>query len=220
MKMYVITIMENERSLQVADRCIASGLKFGHYIEKHKAYTPQNCNVYEELEKLKYSSKGFIEKYSRPENCIAGFLSHHSLWHKCIELEEPIVIFEHDAVLINDVPNLVLFDILNLGKPSYGKFKTPSYIGYGSLVSKPYFPGAHAYRITPRGAADLINEAQLTAGPTDVYIHSSKSNMPSILSSTSQSVSIHTVFLAGQFTIVLGFLNQPFSSVSVKSIIA
>ena len=49
---------------------------------------------------------------------------------------------------------------------------------------------------------------------------SSKSNMPSILSSTSQSVSIHTVFLAGQFIIVLGFLNQPFSLASVKSIIA
>ena len=67
-----------------------------------------------------------------------------------------------------------MFDILNLGKPSYGKFNTPSFLGYGALVSKPYFPGAHAYRITPNGAAQLINEAQLTAGPTDVYIHSNK----------------------------------------------
>ena len=55
MKMYVITIMENERSVQVADRCIASGLKFGHYIEKHKAFTPKNCNVFEELENLGYN---------------------------------------------------------------------------------------------------------------------------------------------------------------------
>ena len=174
MKMFVITIMENERSVQVADRCVKSGLVFGYNIEKHPAYSPQNSDVYKELDKLGYDKKGFNEVYSRMDNCIAGFLSHHSLWQKCLDLNEPIVIFEHDAVLINDVPNLVLFDILNLGKPSYGKFKTPSYIGYGSLVSKPYFPGAHAYRITPRGAADLINEAQLTAGPTDVYIHSSK----------------------------------------------
>ena len=174
MKMYVITILENERSVQVADRCIASGLKFGHYIEKHKAYTPKNCNVFEELEDLGYDELGFREKYSRIESCIAGFLSHHSLWHKCIELEEPIVIFEHDAVLVNNVPTLPMFDILNLGKPSYGKFNTPSFLGYGALVSKPYFPGAHAYRITPNGAAQLINEAQLTAGPTDVYIHSNK----------------------------------------------
>ena len=61
MKMYVITIMENERSVQVADRCIASGLKFGHYIEKHKAFTPRNCNVFEELEDLGYDELGFRE---------------------------------------------------------------------------------------------------------------------------------------------------------------
>ena len=129
MKMFVITIMENERSVQVADRCVKSGLVFGYKIEKHPAYSPQNCDVYKELDKLGYDKKGFNEVYSRIDNCIAGFLSHHSLWQKCLDLNEPIVIFEHDAVLINDVPNLVLFDILNLGKPSYGKFKTPSYIG-------------------------------------------------------------------------------------------
>ena len=174
MRMFVITIMENERSVQVADRCVKSGQVFGYKIEKHPAYSPQNCNVNQELDNLNYDRSGFIEKYSRPENCIAGFLSHHSLWMKCLELNEPIVIFEHDAVVTNGIPNLVLFDILNLGKPSYGKFNTPTFIGYGSLVSKPYFPGAHAYRITPKGAADLINEAQFSAGPTDIYIHSSK----------------------------------------------
>ena len=135
MKMFVITIMENERSVQVADRCVKSGLVFGYSIEKHPAYSPQNCDVYEELKKLKYSPDGFIEKYSRPENCIAGFLSHHSLWKKCIRLNEPIVIFEHDAVLVGEIPQLQMFDILSFGKPSYGKFNTPKFIGYGSLVS-------------------------------------------------------------------------------------
>jgi GR25 family glycosyltransferase involved in LPS biosynthesis len=174
MKMYVITIKENERSVQVADRCVKSGLVFGYKINKHKAYTPENCDVYEELKKLKYPSAAFNEIYSRPENCIAGFLSHHSLWKKCVRSKEPIVIFEHDAVLVGDIPQMMMFDILNLGKPSYGKFNTPSFIGYGSLVSKPYFPGAHAYRLTPKGAQQLIDECVFSAGPTDIYIHSSK----------------------------------------------
>ena len=100
MRMFVITIMENERSVQVADRCVKSGQVFGYKIEKHPAYSPQNCNVNQELDNLNYDRSGFIEKYSRPENCIAGFLSHHSLWKKCIRLNEPIVIFEHDAVLV------------------------------------------------------------------------------------------------------------------------
>jgi GR25 family glycosyltransferase involved in LPS biosynthesis len=174
MKMYVITIKENERSVQVADRCVKSGLVFGYKINKHTAYTPQNCDVYKELKKLKYPSAAFNEIYSRPENCIAGFLSHHSLWKKCVKSKEPIVIFEHDAVLTGDIPQMMMFDILNLGKPSYGKFNTPSFIGYGSLVSKPYFPGAHAYRLTPKGAQQLIDECVFSAGPTDIYIHSSK----------------------------------------------
>ena len=78
MKMYVITIMDNEKSVQVADRCIQSGLVFGNKIEKHPAYSPQNCDVYEELKKLKYPPALFHEKYSRPENCIAGYLSHQT----------------------------------------------------------------------------------------------------------------------------------------------
>ena len=174
MKMYVITIMENERSVQVADRCIKSGKVFGYNIKKHKAYSPQNCDVYEELKKLKYPQALFHEKYIRPENCIAGFLSHHSLWQKCVRSTEPMVIFEHDAVLVGDIPQMLMFDILSLGKPSYGKFNTPSFIGYGSLVSKPYFPGTHAYRLTPKGAQQLIDECTFSAGPTDIYIHSSK----------------------------------------------
>ena len=51
--------MENERSVQVADRCVKSGLVFGYKIEKHPAYSPQNCDVYKELDKLGYDKKGF-----------------------------------------------------------------------------------------------------------------------------------------------------------------
>ena len=49
---------------------------------------------------------------------------------------------------------------------------------------------------------------------------SSKSNMPSIFIRISQSVSIQTVLCAGHFIIDNGFLNQPFSSVFVISIMA
>ena len=63
MKMYVITIMENDRSVQVADRCVKSGLVFGHKIIKHKAYSPTNCDVLQELEKHKLNPIGFQEKY-------------------------------------------------------------------------------------------------------------------------------------------------------------
>tara|TARA_Y100000593_G_C4288360_1_gene326849 strand:- start:787 stop:1428 length:642 start_codon:yes stop_codon:yes gene_type:complete len=174
MKYFVITILENEKSVEAAERCIESGKKFGYNIEKHRAFSPNNCDVYKVAKKLELPLFGFKEIYSRLENCIAGFLSHHSTWLKCVEMNEPIVVFEHDAIIVGEIPEQSPYDILSLGKPSYGKYNTPMSLGSGPLVSKPYFPGAHGYRITPKGANTLMNEAKQTAGPTDVYIHTSK----------------------------------------------
>ena len=60
---------------------------------------------------------------------------------------------------------------INLGKPSYGKFNTPPLLGVNALTSKRYFPGAHAYRINPAGAARLLVQAKLYARPTDVFLN-------------------------------------------------
>ena len=62
---------DNERSVQVAERCINSGIKFDAYIKKHKAYTPQNCDVYEELKKLKYSAGNFYVN-DKPSGAVVG----------------------------------------------------------------------------------------------------------------------------------------------------
>ena len=40
----------------------------------------------------------------------------------------------------------------------------------GHLISKPYFPGAHAYRLNKQGADLLINGIK-NAKPTDVYLN-------------------------------------------------
>ena len=65
---------------------------------------------------------------------------------------------------------------MNIGAPSYGKFNSPTYLGVGPLVSKPYFPGAHAYMIKPLGAKLLIEGAKTMAGPTDLFLR--LSNFP------------------------------------------
>ena len=42
MKSYVITIMDNPRSVKVAKRCIESGKKFGVEVEHHPGFTPKD----------------------------------------------------------------------------------------------------------------------------------------------------------------------------------
>lgn len=145
--------------------------------------------------------KGFIEPYSRWENVISAFTSHYSIWKIVAESGKPTFIFEHDAVLVDSLPvtvskkeytqeeinesnpqrtklknNPTLGDIVNVGHPSYGRYNTPSNIGINPLTSKTYFPGAHAYYITPKGAKQLIEVAKKGPGPTDVFINYKRFN--------------------------------------------
>ena len=171
MKNLIITITDIERSVQTARRCIKSGAKHGIKIDMYDAVTPRNTNVYRMMEAEELDTAGFIEQYSRLENCIAAFLSHYSLWKKCIQDKVTYTIFEHDAFIIQPIDNTLLFDkVISLGKPSYGSYHTPA-LGVGLLTSKRYFPGAHAYRLTPAGARALVKQAKLHAQPTDVFLN-------------------------------------------------
>ena len=169
MKASVITIIDNDRSRQVADRCIKSAARNGLTTAYFKAFTPQS-NPIKIAEAEEIAIEGFKEKYSRFENTLAAFLSHYWLWKMTAAGTQPHVIFEHDAVMTGPIPHLN-GDIVNLGAPSYGKFYTPTTLGEGPLVSKPYFPGAHAYYVTPNGAQQLIDKAKTHGCPTDIFIN-------------------------------------------------
>jgi GR25 family glycosyltransferase involved in LPS biosynthesis len=168
MKSFVITIKSNPKSVAVAERCIKS--MPGHNVKMFDAFTPKDDP--QKLFKEKgLPTKKFIEKFSYFESGLSAFLSHYTLWEKCVEDNVEYQIFEHDAVAINNLPLHINYDkIISLGQPSYGKYNTPMFIGVGPLTSKPYFPGAHAYRLKPDGAKLLIETAKEMAGPTDIFL--------------------------------------------------
>jgi len=172
MKSYVITIEHNPASVAIAERCIASGQKFGIEIQKWSAYSPEQDDVYAVAAEFGINPKNFKEIWSRADRCTAAFLSHFRLWWRSTLLNEEIQIFEHDAVIVNKIPEFIDYKgCISLGKPSYGRWNTPSTIGVNPLTSKRYFPGAHAYRIKPATAQLLIDRAKQSAGPTDVFLH-------------------------------------------------
>lgn len=173
MRSVVIAIGGHDKSQQAADRCIKSGKLHGVSVEKFAAITPKN-DVFKICERSGISTEHFSDTYSRLENQMACFLSHYSLWNTCLHLNEPIAIFEHDAIITSPLPSTLPNFCGNIGAPSYGKFNTPSTIGWGGLVSKPYFPGAHAYIVTPMGAKLLVKRARKEAMTPDVYLHISR----------------------------------------------
>lgn len=172
MKNYVITIMDNDRSCQAAERCIQSGKKFGIIVENFSAVTPSN-NLEQVMESNGILPYGFQDnKFSRIEPMMAAFMSHFSLWKLAVETKQEITIFEHDAIILDPIPPVMMYHgCINLGKPSYGRWNDPLTLGVNPLTSKQYFPGAHAYRVNPRGAKLLIEQAKIMAGPTDVFLN-------------------------------------------------
>jgi len=171
MEAYVITIMDNQKSMESATRCIHSAEKYGLTVNHFEAITPKD-KPWEILHKKGISPHNFVEKYSRLENCMAAFLSHYSLWEKSVKDDKNIVIFEHDAVVIGEIPVNEKFDgVMTFSKPSYGKFNTPIKLGVDGLMQKQYFGGAHGYIVNPWGAAELIKTAKTKGGPTDVFLN-------------------------------------------------
>lgn len=170
MKAYVITITDLDLSIEVANRCIASAKTFDIEVEIFKATTP-NDDIFTICKNRKVNLSGFDDKYARKENAIACFLSHQSLWMKSIELNEDILILEHDAVFKEKIDTNIKFKkLLSLGKPSFGNFNIPKK-GVGPLASKTYLPGAHAYIIKPSGAEELMNMSKIQSKPTDVFMN-------------------------------------------------
>ena len=171
MKAFVITIENFEKSVQAAKRCIKSGKKYGIDIEMWKATTPSD-RPHKILESKSIPLRPFNEIYSRTMNCMAAFCSHLSLWEHSIEINEPVMIFEHDALVTGTMPENLKFDkVITFSKPSYGNYNTPIKTGVQPLVQKQYFGGAHGYIVSPQGARELVEGAKVSPLSTDVFLN-------------------------------------------------
>lgn len=167
---YVITVASSEKSVEAAKRCKASAEKFGMDCNIYHGFTP-NDNIRDKFRRENLNPIKFDDQYSRVENCMSAFFSHYSLWKLCVEMNQPITIFEHDAVVVEKIPDFIPFKgCISLGKPSYGKYNIPKKVGTNPLTSKPYFPGAHAYRLHVSGAKQLILKAKELPEPTDIFL--------------------------------------------------
>ena len=113
-------------------------------------------------------------KTTNPDARIACALSHYKLWKRCITLDEPIIILEHDAVFVNTIdftPTSTQAFILGLNNPLGATRKARSF--YNSIIGdrRQFQPcpvidkfdvpqglaGNSAYMIKPAGAKTLID---------------------------------------------------------------
>jgi len=102
-------------------------------------------------------------KMSRP-GVIGCFYSHYNLWKHCVDINEPIMIFEDDVKFYRGY-HPVEFDgvlILSLGKSSFMSEPQKTYLENPTGTPKARrwqnfsMPGASGYAITPNAARSLI----------------------------------------------------------------
>lgn len=178
MKGYVGTVMQIPQSVEVAKRCIESGKKFGVDVQLVPAV--HKSIAMDELNYMGIKMSEFEQSYSDVGAVIGNFITQFKIWRTIYESNQPGIVLEHDAVFVAPIPALE-GDIINLGKPSYGRFNTKDAPGIYPMFSKDggYIPGAHGYYVTPAGARQLVEKAQqIGAAPVDIYLN--KTNFPDI----------------------------------------
>lgn len=156
-------------------------------LEKFKAITPSNVNraMIKDNIKWNYPWEGEVidfasglTKKSYPtknhEARIACAMSHFSLWKKCVDTGEAIIILEHDSKFINKIdflPEDTGYNIVGLNNPLMATRKAKLYHDLIKENLQPFqrvpfvdddmkipqgLAGNSAYMIKPEGASEMI----------------------------------------------------------------
>ena len=189
-KTFIIRLEENEHSCQMAKECKEQALKYNLQPEFFKAIHGKDSEHHYEKTGIKPQGK-----FKKNRLGVVGcFFSHYYLWQKCIDLNEPIVILEHDGFVIKDIdPSLLdtFNDVLKLDRLDPYDVKYNRKIEQESNLSTTvqpynynnkkvrkvelgdYFKGAYSYIIKPQGAQKLIDFISINGHrPADQQINS------------------------------------------------
>jgi len=125
MKAFVITLKDTQYSNEVADRCIQSAAKYGLIVEKFFGVDKLRAEQFTVDEGLEWTwAKNNTEECICEQTglrmhpyrtndlraIIGCSMSHYSLWKKCAELDEIILILEHDSVFLRALPDDLEFN--------------------------------------------------------------------------------------------------------------
>ena len=173
--------MEDPYSLKAASQCLQFiRQQGGEDAEYFAAIDERRAEAVLKKYGITWKTCG-IERHR--ESLMGCFASHFLLWLKCIELDEPIMIFESDALCVRNIPpQLCFMHLINLTDGYYrrndhicrplAKFLDQSHSLKGTIYYDSFtFPGAVAYAISPDGARRLVRTAQTKfACESDIFI--------------------------------------------------
>lgn len=161
---YIITLPGHETSEKLTQQCVASCEKVGQPYKLFHGFdgTSGEIKVPEGLKGQAFINFLRLHNQLMTPTQIATFYSHYALWCLCVDIDQPIVILEHDAVM--EKPYLFhkyYNNIVYLGSCEQ-KFKGAEVIsipphGTDHNGLWRFLCRAHAYAIDPAVAKNMIS---------------------------------------------------------------
>jgi hypothetical protein len=172
MKAFIITLKDHQLSESVSKDCQNQAIKFGVNIEIFDAVWGKYYKEHMEQTGLKL---GRVKKDKMTIGHYGNFFSHYYLWLKCIELQIPILILEHDGYLIRPLPDDIMDNFTDVLKLDYENPYSEDYSQkINTRIHEPikildsvknmhkrkktgwYTWGSYAYICKPSGAKKLV----------------------------------------------------------------
>lgn len=182
---YIITIKGHSKSERLSGRCQESCKKVGMPYKVWDAFdgTSEKIKVPEHSvgDSLTRIIKVTDHYLTRGE--VACALSHISLWRHCAYIDRPIIILEHDAIMVEKMLTFEAFNsIIYLGGSEWVKDKWPmcSIPPHASEGPNYHFIcRAHAYAIDPPMAKNLLSHVIKNgiSAPLDIIIRADLFNV-------------------------------------------
>ena len=159
-KAYIIRIDGHTSSETKAKRCADSCDAVGQKWEYWDAYNGISDPIIPPKQNGQFMNLLKVTDHYMTRGEVACALSHISLWVKCVEQDKPLIVLEHDAVMVQPYTNHAVFNSIcylgnneqvNLG---WAVMPTPPHASEGANYH--FICRGHAYAIDPAVAKNLL----------------------------------------------------------------
>jgi len=158
---FIIHMPSVSKSVQMAKRCLQSCELVGQKAELFEGFDGTNNQIItpEHLKNQSWVKWLKVTDHFQSVSEIACSLSHISLWVKCMEEDRPIVILEHDAIMVKSYTNHEVYNSISyLGGHEQLNQNSFSLTPIHSSINPNwhFMNRAHAYSIDPPSARKLF----------------------------------------------------------------
>lgn len=160
---YIVRLSGNEISRRLSDRCMESCRRVGQRAQFWEGFdgtsgdrvvTPEHLKLKDQFHWVKVHDNKIT---TSQVGCV---MSHFSLWCHCLTIDRPIVILEHDAIMLKPLETFEFYNTVQYLGSVEQMNGAPQYIipPHGTAFDQRlrFIARAHAYAIDPQVAKNMV----------------------------------------------------------------